>query len=140
MYTIYNLYIENQKEREKTLGNRTSSNMGHHVAIHKKNPVIFSQLYPHKQFPRYLKSTTLSATSPRKPPARAAAGCRTTAQAGARLSAVPRPRNQGVRHAQAYSERERERVMDGEKHGVIISRLVEMSQHAEGVPQGGILR
>ena len=36
--------------------------------------------------------------------------------------------------------RERERVMDGEKHGVIISRLVEMSQHAEGVPQGGILR
>ena len=59
---------------------------------------------------------------------------------GARLSAVPRPRNQGVHHAQAYSERERERVMDGEKHGVIISRLVEMSQHAEGVPQGGILR
>ena len=57
---------------------------------------------------------------------------------GARLSAVPRPRNQGVRHAQAYSDRER--VMDGEKHGVVISRLVEMSQHAEGVPQGGILR
>jgi len=81
MYTIYTLYIENQKEREKTLGNWTSSNMGHHVAIHKNNPVIFSQLYPHKQFPRYLKSTTLSATSPRKTTARAASGCRSTAHA-----------------------------------------------------------